>query len=141
MTDFDTTPAPDAAATTPTAPLPPIAETPVPAAGPVTSPPKHHASEGAIAVMVIGTLLFALLAFGAGWLARGAVTRLQVQRAGIMMRGGYGSFGYGAPGSGAPGAGAPGSGYGYGRSFPGGPRGRMRTWTPNGSSTTTLPTQ
>jgi hypothetical protein len=84
--------------TDPTAPLYPAQ--PQYAAQPPTAPHHglhvaHKVSEGAIAVMVIGALLFGILAFGAGWTARSISSRFQTQR-GAMMGQGYGvGQGYG----------------------------------------------
>ena len=117
MTDTNQTPETNPAET-PTAPLPTAPEAAAfPDAVPVTdtNPPlyaehppvthhgvhvPHQVSEGAIAAMVIGALLFAALAFGVGWTARGAVARFQVQRAGMMGQGygqGYGTLPPGHP--------------------------------------------
>jgi len=145
MTDTDETQ--DLRAHQHTTPLPPT-QGAAPAAapyqpapiGPVPPPPAHglHAahrvSNGAIAGMVIGALFFALLAFGAGWSARGAALRFQA------FHGGYGQTqGYGVPGG--PGMrGYGGQGYGRGRrgmmggqgQVPQSPQGQPTTTTPNG---------
>ena len=141
MTDTPETP-PTTAAETPTAPLPPTASynaysaTPPAAAGDFNAQPPHHAlglhgdhhaSSGAILVMVIGTLLLAMLAFGAGWATRGAVLRVQLAHGGVMMgqpfgRGFGGGQGYGQ---------GQGQGYGQGYRHGFGRRGMMGT-TPNG---------
>ena len=164
MTDTPDTP-PTNPAENPTAPLPPpgtydtapVAPPVAAAAAPYTPPLRpthgphipHRASDGAIAAMVIGALLFAALAFGLGWMARGVALRVQLARGGVMMGRqfdqspgggqGYGQGdgqGYGqgdgqwgqGNGSGSSGQGY-GQGYGY-RHLHGGP-GMMGT-TPNG---------
>jgi hypothetical protein len=139
MTDTNQTPEPTAAET-PTAPLPtapepaPAYNTAPPAAAPPfgAEPPLHHhgmhvphrVSEGAIAAMVIGTLLLAVLAFGIGWAARGAATRFQDQRAGIAGQGygqsfgnipGHQGLGRGMMRGQGYGRGNGGQGYGYGQ--------------------------
>jgi len=135
MTDTNQTPEPTPAET-PTAPLPPTPEAtatadtapmassvpPTYAQQPATAAPhhgahvRHQVSDGAIAIMVIGVLLVAMLSFGVGWGARSAALRFQVQRAGMMGRG------YGQGFGGAQGlrgyhhgrGGMMGGGYGYG---------------------------
>jgi hypothetical protein len=105
MTDTNKTPEPTPAET-PTAPLPPMHEAaPAPAAVPTAqatppyaeypvAPAPHHGlhvphqvSEGAIAAMVIGAVLFAMLSFGVGWTARSVAFGFQAQRAGMMGQG------------------------------------------------------
>ena len=155
MTDTPETPATNPAVD-PTAPLPPTNPNdtfapppPVSPAGapygmpphPIHEPHVRHASEGAIVAMVVGALLFAVLAFGVGWTARGAALRIQIARGGVMMgrqfnRGpgggqgygqGYGQWGQG-DGSGQGYGDGQGSRRGYGHRF--GRRGMMGT--PNG---------
>lgn len=157
MTDTNKMPEPTPAET-PTAPLPPTPEA-APVAGtvppayagqPAPAEPHHHGvhvphrvSEGAIAVMVIGAVLFAMLSFGLGWTARGAALRFEGQRAGMMGQ----SYGHGFGGTqGAPGfrhgRGGTMRGYGQGQggqgqgwqSAPGGGTGFS---APNGSVPTT----
>jgi hypothetical protein len=130
MTDMPETPA-TTPAENPTAPMPPThayaAAPPTAAPSPADVPPpyyahdahtKYHASAGAVAIMVIGALLFAALAFGAGWATRSAVLRAQLTRGGAMMGGQFGQGlgggqGYGQGGGQGYGQGN-GSGQGYG---------------------------
>jgi hypothetical protein len=152
MTDTPSNPEP-APAEAPTAPLPPVdvppaatqAPTPtwtVPGESPMGPHAPHRASEGAIAAMVIGSLLFAMLAFGAGWTVRGVAQRVQFAHGSAMMGQ---PFGGGQGFSGGPGSyggpGAQGFGRGSGRGFHHGLglRGRMGM-TPNGQ-TPSLPGQ
>jgi hypothetical protein len=146
MTETPSSPEPTPAET-PTAPLPPIdvppaVETtapipaPAPDAWPVPGDPPiglhapRRASEGAIAAMVIGSLLFAMLAFGAGWTARGIAQRVQLAHGGAMMSQ---QFGGGQGFSGRPGAQGFGQGYSRESRRGFGQRGRMGL-TPNGQA-------
>lgn len=125
MTDTPPTPdvAPDEA---PTAPMPPVdtvpADVPSAAAAPAQTPsaprPHHHGahvqhpmSEGAIVAIVVGALLFAVLAFGMGWSARGLALRAQFAHRGAMMGQQFGGQGYGR----FHGQGGYGQGQGYGQ--------------------------
>ncbi|HEY5541403.1 MAG TPA: hypothetical protein VIL41_08120 [Coriobacteriia bacterium] len=158
MTDTNQTPEPTPAET-PTAPLPMAPETapvtnvvpPAHAEQPAPPAPHHHGvhvphkvSEGAIAAMVIGAVLFAMLSFGLGWTARGVALRFEAQRAGMMGQAYGRGFGgvQGAPGFGQRRGGMM-RGYGQGRGqnpsngWQGVPNGAPGYSAPNGSAPTT----
>ena len=119
-----------AGATVPLSPAARPAGPPVMGMPPTMPPGAHHtglrhsASAGAIAAMVIGTLLFGLLGFAAGWTIRGVATR--VNNRGFMMGQGYGQGFGGAPGSGY------GRGQGMGRRGMMGGQGYGGSWGPSG---------
>jgi len=63
----------------------------------VDSPAPHHIEPALIVALIAGTLVFALLAFGIGWTARGAADRISLSRAHGFIAGGQarGPFGGG----------------------------------------------
>ena len=141
MTNTPSNPEPTPAEA-PTAPLPPIdvppaAQAPPPHAWAMPGQPpvgphaSRRASEGAIVAMVVGSLLFAVLAFGAGWTARGVAQRVQLAHSGAMMGQ---QFGGGQGFSGGPGAQGFGGGSGRGFRHGLGLRGRMGGLSPNGQA-------
>jgi hypothetical protein len=98
MSTNDQTPDPTPVAST-TEPMP-VAEA-TPRAAVTTAPSGHlhrgyHGRAGAVIVMIVGALLFATFAFGAGFAVRGVVDR-HLGRGGAGIERGYGK-GYGMMG-------------------------------------------
>jgi hypothetical protein len=76
---------------------------------------KHGVSEGAIAAMVIGTLLFGLIGFAFGWQARSAAQRFGAGGGSMMGYVHQGVPGYGQGGQDYGYGQDPSQGYGYGQ--------------------------
>lgn len=154
MTDAENTPTepmPTAAAPAPATP-PPTVNPPQPPDQPAPQPGPgrvHHLPSDAVALIVVGALLFGALAFALGWFGGTMSSRFHMRRAVMIGRGfnGYGGAtrngpgGYGHGYMMQPGQGQGyGYGYGYGHGGGGGFRG-PHGWTPNGSSLPTAPVQ